>query len=197
MEINIDGLDTKKGITMAGGKAEKYLKILSLFCSDGHTKINEIKTCLETENTPLYAVHTHALKSSTAIIGSDKLSNTAKALEQAGKDGDLAFIHANNAAFIADLEILLRNINTFLSKGAEESQKSPIDRELLKNELSRLKTALNDFDFNGINSAVDSLQGFTQAADVGDTVSKILQNKLIGEYDEAILLIDTLLNQNA
>jgi HPt (histidine-containing phosphotransfer) domain-containing protein len=140
----------------------------------------------------LYIIHVHALKSATAIIGADSLSDIAKALEQAGKQEDLAFIHAHNAAFIMDLEALLRNINIFLSEEAGKNQKNSLDKESLKNELFRLKAALNNFDFTEINNAADVLQEFTQSADVGDAVSKILQNKLIGEYDDAISLIDTL-----
>ena len=192
-KIEIGGLNEEKGLAMASGKIERYLKILSLFHKDALVKIKEVTTCLETNNIPLYVVHVHSLKSAAAIIGADTLSDAAKALEYAGKQNDLAFIQAHNATFIADLETLLHNINVFLSKEAAENQKKSIDKELLKKELARLKTALNDFDFTEINNATNSLQEFTQAVDIGDSVSSILQNKLTGEYDEAILLINTLL----
>jgi HPt (histidine-containing phosphotransfer) domain-containing protein len=181
-KIIIDGLNTEKGLAMAGGKIEKYIKVLSLFYKDGLAKIKEIETCLETNNIQLYTVHVHALKSAAAIIGADRHSDNAKALEMAGKQEDLAFIHINNAGLITDLETLLSNINVYLSKKAEENQKTPIDKELLKQTLSKLKTALNDFNFNETNNAVDLLQKFVQAPDVGDSINIILQDKLITRH---------------
>ena len=192
-QIMIAGLDTKKAISMLGGKKETYLKILSLFFRDGFEKIKEIQNCFDTKNTQLYIIYVHALKSATAIVGADKLSETAKALERAGNQGDMGFINTHNAKFLSDLEELLHDIALFLSREAEKDQKSVLDRETLKNELIRLRKALKDFELNEISDAVDSLQEFTRMADTGDIVSKILQNRLIGEYDEAASLIDTLL----
>jgi len=56
-----------------------------------------------------------------------------------------------------------------------------------------LLTEYGDCDFTAINSIEKELQQFVKAAGVGDTVDKILQYKLIGECDEAILLIDALM----
>jgi CheY-like chemotaxis protein len=193
--IKIEGLDTEKGIAMAGGNVDRYKKILSLFYKDGLTKINEIKTCLETGNTSLYAIYVHALKSATAIIGADKLAENARVLEAAGKQGDLAFINTHNAQFIVNLEELLGIVDAFLSEEAKKGQKIVIDKELLKIELSRLKTALINFDIAETNKAVSVLQEFTHAPDFGNSINGILQNKLIGEHDEAVLQIETLLQE--
>jgi CheY-like chemotaxis protein len=195
IEIKIEGLDTEKGLAMAGWKIDRYKKILTLFYKDGLEKIKEIQTCLETGNTSLYTIYVHALKSATAIVGSDKLSETAKSLEAAGKQGDLAFIHAYNGAFITDLEELFLNINAFLSEEAKKGQKIVIDKELLKEELSRLKTALINFDIAETNKAVNFLQELTLAPDIGNSINTILQNKLIGEHDEAVSQIETLLQE--
>ncbi|MCL2792671.1 MAG: ATP-binding protein [Spirochaetaceae bacterium] len=193
--IKIGGINVEKGIIMAGGKIERYQEILALFHKDGIDKIRKIKTCLETDNITLYVIYIHALKSAAGIVGADKISETASVLENAGNNDDFAFIQAHSPAFLAEFETLLRNINLFLSKGAEKSQVNlvDIDKELLRAELSKLKAALDNFDFDGINNAVQFLQGFTQADGIGDSISSILQYKLIGEYDEAILLIDALL----
>jgi CheY-like chemotaxis protein len=194
-EIAIDGVNVKKGMSLTGGITKSYLKILSLFYKDGVEKIGEIKTCLEANNIPLYAVYVHALKSAAAIIGAERLSEAAKALEYAGKQGNLAFIQANNDVFIKDLETLLYNINVVLSREAGEGQKNSVDRKLLKTGLSRLRMALNAFDLNEINTAAGSLQEFTQAADIGSSIEAVLQKKLTGEYDEAVSMIDTLVQE--
>ena len=192
-KIKIDGLDIEKGITITGGIEKNYFRILASFYRDGTEKIREIRTSLETDNLPLYVIYVHALKSATATIGADKLSETAKVLEDAGKQKNLGFIQAHNSSFIADLEALLSNINTALSERASKDQKSLTDRELLKAELSRLKTALNAFDSSEIGKAVDALQEFKLSEDLDGSISAILQCRLIGDYSEAVTMIDTLL----
>jgi HPt (histidine-containing phosphotransfer) domain-containing protein len=194
-KIKIGTLDTEKGIAMAGGKIERYQKILSLFSKDVDWKLKEIKTSLESGNTSLYVIHVHALKSATAIIGADGLSETARLLEMAGKQEDLAYIQTNNDAFITDLKALLHNINTFLSEEADIDQEHVMNKDSLKNELFRLKAALESFDFTEINHIVNSLQEFTQAADVGEAVNAILQSKLVGDYDETAALVESLLQE--
>ena len=43
-----------------------------------------------------YVLKVHALKSTSLTIGAEELSEQAKALELAGKGGDMAFILENN-----------------------------------------------------------------------------------------------------
>ena len=190
--IKIDGLNIKKGLTSARGSYSNYLNILAVFYKDGAEKIEEIKSCIENDDMSLYTIHVHALKSACAIIGAEVLSETAAELEEAGKKGDLTFIHINNAGFLTQLERLLFNINTVLSEEMEVNQKESVDKELFKTELSRLKTALINFDSAEINRIANTLQEFAQMPEAGDSVKAILQNRLIGEYDEAISIIDDL-----
>lgn len=43
-----------------------------------------------------YAIKAHALKSTSLTIGAEGLSAQAKALEQAGKNGDVEYIRENH-----------------------------------------------------------------------------------------------------
>jgi len=193
--ILVDGLNIEKGMVSAGGNLKNYLNLLSTFHMDGISKINEIKKCIETGNIQSYTINVHALKSACANIGSSELSEAAAALEKAGKNGDLSFIHDNNAVFVSNLETILNNINIALMEEAKESKKDHIDVNLLKTELSNLKTALVDFDYFKIEDSVTTLQDFTQDADIGDTVRAILKSILTGEYEEAISLADSLFQE--
>jgi CheY-like chemotaxis protein/HPt (histidine-containing phosphotransfer) domain-containing protein len=113
--IAIEGVDVVKGISLSGGNLESYLELLAVFQEDGFDKIGEIKTCLETGDLPLFVTHVHGLKSAAAGIGADKLSETAFALEMAGKRKDLSFIEALSPKLLADLESLLAGIGGELS----------------------------------------------------------------------------------
>jgi len=160
-------------------------EVLATFHKDGLNKIEEIKKCLETENYPLYTIYVHALKSASASIGAKELSEMAKSLEMAGKQQDLDYIKQHNSEFISALEAILDNINKVLKK---DKPKGPVDLEALK----MLKEAIGSLNSKAINKAVKSLQAFSQVPEV----ENILQKVLIGEYDEAVVIINALENYN-
>ncbi|MCL2122695.1 MAG: ATP-binding protein [Desulfovibrionaceae bacterium] len=192
MGIAITGLDVNTGIAMTGGILKNYVQALAVFHQDGLEKIEEIRTCLETENLPLYVTYVHALKSAAASVGAGDLSDAAKSLEAAGRRGDMSFIKTHSTPFLLALEALLHNIREALPDRGGERQ-GAVNLEILKAELVKLKTALDAFDSAAIDAAVNNLQKFTQAADIGASVENILHNTLIGEYGDAVLLINALL----
>ncbi|WP_461257902.1 ATP-binding protein [Treponema sp. R80B11-R83G3] len=194
-KIEIEGINTNIGMASTGGNIKSYLNLLSTFHMDGTSKLKEIKTCIETDNIHLYVTYVHALKSACRSIGAIELSEAAAALEMAGKKENLSYINDNNAAFVSNLETILNNINIALIEEAKESQKNNIDKNLLKAELSNLKTAVDDFDYFKIEDAVTKLQDYTQDTDIGGTVKVILKNILIGDYDETVSMADVLLQE--
>ena len=114
-EIVIGKLNIKRGIALTGGKVETYSKMLSIFYKDGVSIAGKIRTCLETNNIQLFVIHVHGIKSASALIGAEWLSEAAQALESAGKREDWDFIQTKSSEFLEDLETLLENINNFLS----------------------------------------------------------------------------------
>jgi len=184
VDLEIAGVDVKKGIAMVGGTLKLYMEILSTFYKNSLTKINEIKKCLETDNYPLYTTYIHALKSASANIGALDLSEMARALESAGRQADIAYIKQHNSEFLSALEIVLDNINKVL----KDEPKTPVDLEALKVELNTLKEAIGVFNAKAIDKATNSLQAFKQVPEV----ENILQKTLIGEYDEAVAMIESL-----
>jgi signal transduction histidine kinase/CheY-like chemotaxis protein/HPt (histidine-containing phosphotransfer) domain-containing protein len=191
--IEIYGVDVKKGISMMGGSVKNYLQTLAVFHRDGIRKIEEINKCLETDNYPLYTIHVHALKSASANIGADEISETAKALEMAGKQEDMNFIKLRNAAFLTALQILLDNISAILVANNESKRKKFVDINVLKGKLVKLKEALEAFDLDAIDKLANDLREFTQAAEIGGSVDKILQSTLVGNYEEAVSVIEGVL----
>jgi len=193
-DFEIDGVDVKKGIFMSGGTLKGYIEILSTFHKDGVNKIDEIKECLETDNYLLYTTYIHALKSASASIGALDLSEIAKDLEIAGNNKDLAYIEQYNPEFLKAFEVLLNNINKALL-ASKNNEQSTVDFEILKHELNKLKVAISAYDFGAIDDAVNTLRAFTQSI-FGESIENILQKTLIGEYDEAVAMIDAIIQKN-
>jgi CheY-like chemotaxis protein len=162
---------------------QRNAQIIAVFCKDGAQKIEELRKCLETDNYSLYTTHVHGLKSAAANAGESELSELAKELETAGKNGDFAFIKEHNEPFLAALQKRLSSINEVLQANRKESA----DLETLKTELLKLRDVLCDFDFAAFSEIANVLRDFPQA-------ENILQSALVGEYEEAISEIDALLN---
>jgi HPt (histidine-containing phosphotransfer) domain-containing protein len=180
---------------MSGGTFRNYIKTLEIFQKNVIDRIREIRKCLETDKLPLYIIHVHALKSASASVGAEQISEAAKELEQAGRQGNINYIYTHNATFLMDLEMLYHNVNEVLEKEKAKDRDKTINYNLLIHELTELKDALNTLDSDVINKASQILNDFSQAGEFGDAVKTVMQNKLIGDYDAAIAAIDTLLQK--
>jgi HPt (histidine-containing phosphotransfer) domain-containing protein len=193
--IEIEGLDVAKGILLAGGSATNYYEILCVFCDDGAERIVMMKDCLDAGDLDLYTTCVHALKSASANVGADKLSQAAYALEMAGARGDLAYISENNAAFVAALQTLISNIDDTLSSSTEylDRPAEPMNNDQFADALIRLKTALEKLNISDIDGSVESLMASAQASEEKSAIKNISKHVLMGEHDEAIALIDSYL----
>jgi HPt (histidine-containing phosphotransfer) domain-containing protein len=193
-DIEIPGVDVRKGIQMTGGTAENYIETLAIYYDDGQSKLGEIKSCLDSYDLSLFVIHVHAIKSASASIGADGISAAAEALEMAGLRMDAKFIHTNVDRFLADLETLLKNIDEALKQAlkpvSSKPSQGPADMGAFRSELARLKAAFDAYDAAAINEASRNLQDFVHDPSLSEAIGKILQLKLTGEYEEAALLID-------
>jgi len=197
-KIRIDGVDVEKGLAISGGKGTHYVRTITMFYEDGFDKIKEIRNCMEIGDMHLYATHVHGLKSAAASIGAASVSEEARALEAAWKENNQIYINEHNGKFLMNLEALLHNIGKLLDDIEAMKKKTGggyVDTEMLKTELSRLKTAMENFDSETIDGATNTLIEYEQAEHFGEQIKSILQNVLIGEYDDALNLIDTLLEK--
>ena len=194
LPVAIKGLDEKKGIRLSGGTTDSYHEILVAFHDEGLEKIKEIGKCLEDGNLSLYTINLHALKSASANVGADIISEMAFALEKAGRKGDLSFIKTNNDKFILMLERLLHDIENALPgfDANDEKADDSYEATLFKAEVVTLKAALNDMDGSLMNRAVDNLLKMAYNDNAKSAIRKVSRHILLAEYEEALALIETL-----
>ncbi len=94
------GINVDKGLDYCCGEEDFYLEMLHIFHDQGEEKLEEIAALYEASNWKDYAVKVHALKSTSLTIGAEQLSEHAKALEQAGKSGDVDYIHKHHPGLL-------------------------------------------------------------------------------------------------
>ena len=193
-KLEINGIDVQKGISLSGGSLKNYLDILQIYHDDGLRKIDELEECLDTGDLPLYTTHVHALKSASANIGAKELSESARALEMAGDRNDTIFIEAEHQKLISDLKTLLSDImDTITKRVGIGKEADEFDTTAIKAELEKLENALKTYDAGTTNKIVDDLQQFQNRPDIGPALKDIFRNILVGDYDEAISAIKSVI----
>jgi len=198
VNIKIAGVNTNKGVKLSGGVVEYYYEILATFYEDWLERRKEIKNCLDDGNIPMYTSNVHALKGAAATIGADNLSEAANALEVAGIHNDLVYIKENNDNALLMLKELLEGIDTAISSKETddaEDDKDEADKDAeaktLIEELKELKSALEVYDFEEINKAVDELSVSARTDNDKKLVKKISRHVMLVEYEEISALIDS------
>jgi HPt (histidine-containing phosphotransfer) domain-containing protein len=64
-----------------------------------------------------YRITIHSLKSTSLTIGAVALSQAAKALEMACKEGNVDFVRSQHAKCITDYKLVLEKLSNYLAAG--------------------------------------------------------------------------------
>jgi signal transduction histidine kinase/CheY-like chemotaxis protein len=203
--FTVEGLDTARGLVMTGGLEKQYRGVLELYCKDAAERLELFKKSMDdpAADAALLAVHFHAIKSASASIGADALSEEAARLESAGKSGDMVYIKARIAAFCGRLEKMTERIQAALLKSDESGRESGItgngqvsdaERESIANYLESLKAALNAEDIGAADSLLKKLEEVVHDSETGKILVDIAECVLISEFAEAARIVDRLLN---
>jgi CheY-like chemotaxis protein/HPt (histidine-containing phosphotransfer) domain-containing protein len=140
--IAINGIDSKQGMENSGGVLNYYIDVLKTYCEDGQTYFDKINASLAANNIELFTTHIHALKSASANIGAQIMSEHAKMLEEAGNKKDIKTIQSNIGSFLADFSALLDAIKIALEKmPADATQGDGDQTELMRDDAKKLKAA--------------------------------------------------------
>lgn len=109
---DISGLNYKVGFTLCGEDEKLYKEVLKEFCYDNSSE--KLVDSFEKEDWDNYRIVIHGLKSTSKTVGLSDLSESAKALEMAAKDGDIAYINDNHNAWLESYKEIVMNIRELL-----------------------------------------------------------------------------------
>jgi signal transduction histidine kinase/CheY-like chemotaxis protein len=205
--LRIDGVDAARGLTLTGGSPEQYREILSVFCRDADSRLPILAEIPSKKELPLFTTQIHAIKSASANIGADRISREALRLEDAGKDGDIAFIRKRLPEFRENLTQLAANIRAELDAAKERrsgadrrssgdrrknDRRSGSDRRKI-NELTKLKTALEAENIGVVDEMLNALIRSNSRADMEALLERLVDCVLLSDFSEGAKLADTLL----
>ncbi len=102
-------LDIEKGLTFCMNDEEFYVEMIETYLEGDKREV--INQMYESEDWKNYENYVHALKSTSLNIGAVVLSEQAKALEFAAKDGNYEYIKEHNEEVMAEYSRLLEQIS--------------------------------------------------------------------------------------
>ena len=181
IEINIPGVDTKRGLSLYAGELDIYLPLLRSYIANTPNILNKLRA-VSKETLPDYVISVHGLKGTSAGIGAQKVREMAYELENLSRAGNLEEVLDKNYNLIKEAEIIVAKIREWLEqydyKNAKPSQKSP-NREVL----AALRQSCERFDMSGIDKAMSELEKYDY--DEGDDLIEWLKEKInISEITE-------------
>ena len=176
-KLSAAGLDVEKGFLYCGGR-EKYLSVLRAYREEGEENCRLLAKYYEQQDWANYTIKVHALKSTMRSIGALRLSEMAKALEEAGKSGridyimahhqELAWEHVNMMGELAVLEMSFGQLDITDPKEEQNSggegpgqDISELDQEGFDRMMAQLEEAMYGLDGEEMLSVVTQMQAYT------------------------------------
>jgi PAS domain S-box-containing protein len=158
IEINIPGVDAKRGLSLYAGEMDIYMPLLRSYAANTPTVLNKLKS-VSKETLSDYVISVHGLKGTSAGIGAQNVREKALELENLSRAGNLDEVLAKNNNLIKDAEFVVSNVKAWLeqydSMNAKPRQKSP-NREVL----ASLRQSCEKFNMSGIDKAMSELEKY-------------------------------------
>lgn len=115
-------LDIVTAIESAEGDVECFKFLLESFRDTADKNKADIQGSFNEQDFTNYTIFVHALKSTSKMIGAERLSEQARLLEMAGKKGDIHYIVENHQKVMELYEEALEEIRDYLGGGAGKKE---------------------------------------------------------------------------
>ncbi|MDE6674201.1 MAG: response regulator, partial [Acetatifactor sp.] len=195
---HIRGIDMDAAMRYHSGSAMDYLELLELYCIEGKRKSVLLQELLQEKDSQRYGVEVHGLKSASANIGATKLSDMARAHEEAAGREDEAFILEGFPQLLDAYEKQIENIREFLDR-KRETENDPGLGELSSQELQRsLREALElleDFHSRECAEKLEEVCRYRLDTDTAARLQEVREQLRLYEDDMAEELLHQLIER--
>ena len=156
----IDGVDWASAMTHLPDRELLLQTVYDFYCTMSG-EADFLQNCydnLDNDNTMLdsYRIKVHAMKSSAALIGINGLSDKAKILELAAKDGNKELIKEKTEDFLAEW----RDYKEKLSVCVAEEEKAVVDSSVITTKLNELREAMDMMDIDMADDIMKELRSY-------------------------------------
>ncbi len=195
------GIDIHTGLTYCRNDRQFYRTLVSKYASDGEGKAKALSSCYAKEDWKGYQILIHALKSNSRMIGALELSDKARLLEEAAKEGRTGFIRTEHEPFLEAFRSLTDSASALLSPsrngGEGSAEVCEISREELLEALREVAACLQTFEEGRAEELLNSLsqktfRGKALSGALSEILSMASDFELEGALEKTGSLIETL-----
>jgi CheY-like chemotaxis protein len=156
-------------------------KLIEVFKRDT-AKAIEVLSQNEKTDIKLYITTVHAMKSACANLGNQELSDLAKSLESAGREGNETFIAENTNEFVEQLKLFVATLSS-----KEENVNALIagDAPFLTETLEKLAVACDSYEETEANQLLDTLKRYQFNDENRQRLNQISELLLHADFEEA------------
>ncbi|MDR2590841.1 MAG: response regulator [Oscillospiraceae bacterium] len=148
------------------------------------------------EDMQTYMIHTHGLKSALANFGNKELSGIAGSLEQASRDNNLERIESETPSFLNDLRAFIDTLKPEEEEVIEVADLSDADMLSLKEKLTAVKTACEEYDESAAEEILEELRQSQWPAHISDLLDETSKKLLHSDFIEAATEIESFIQNN-
>lgn len=192
-----DEFDFKYAISLTGSE-EILRESLSDFCkflSDFTERLEKDYAKLPDETAiKNYQIKVHSLKSSAATVGALLLSKTARLLEVAASEQDVAKIRVLHPILCEEIEKHYERIVPLFADNASDVELIDAPEDMTPT-LETLKDALNSFDYDTADTICDELAGYRYPDDITCKIKLLLDQISEFERENAVTTINELIEK--
>jgi CheY-like chemotaxis protein len=178
------GINTRAGIRYCKGDSAFYNELLISFAMTSVDRLRELKYFFEERNWPDYNIRVHALKSTSKMIGAERLSELARAAEEASRDADTEYLFSHQKELIRTYERTVQLIHDAVGvqPPEEETVTEEIGRQELIEKMNELISCLETFEGDKAEGIIRSLSSCSYR---GKPLSALLKHTglLVAEFD--------------
>jgi HPt (histidine-containing phosphotransfer) domain-containing protein len=162
-------------------------------CADRLDAILQRFDRLSPEDTGMYMINTHAMKSALANVGENDLSTVALRLEQAAKNNDLSSVEQETHAFIAELRAVIEKLRP--ADNYTHAEMSTEDKLFLRESWRVIKNACLEYDKRTIKDAIAKIKEKSPPRDVIETLDTVSEHLLHSDFEEAAAIAENEANK--
>ncbi len=168
--FEVQGINVSDGVRFGGGQ-DGFLSILDVFYRTAESNADEIEKLYNDNDIENYTIKVHALKSASRIVGAVEISELAKSLEMAGKNGDKEYMDEHTKELLDMYRTLKKDLGQLEATNENsEKDKPELGGAELKEAYQTIIEIAGSMDF-----------------DMMDGILKDLDNYRLSEKDDELL----------
>ncbi len=166
----IAGLHVADGVKYSGSR-KMFVSLLGDFYKLIDSKSNKIEKCLADGMIHDFTIEVHALKNTARMIGATELSEMFLELEMLGNQEERKALEEKTPEVLE----LYRSYKEILRPyGAlDESQLVEVDASVIKELLQTMAEAMDGFDLDGVDKAMEELEGYRLPETCSDKMDEL------------------------